>query len=305
MKKQLKHLIAAPLTGYNPDGSVNKDVIPRYAEMLHANGVTGVFINGTTGEGLSLTVNERMTISKAWVESVPDGFEVIVHVGHTSQSTSRNLAIHAAEIGADAIGEIGPVFYKPDTVEALVEYTAETALAVPDMPYYYFHMPSRNNVLFPMIEFLQLAESAIPNLKGIKYTHNDITDYKKCVEFRSGKYNIHFSRDELFLEGLKAGATGAVGSTFSIIAPLFHKMAGSFFSGDSDEAVRLQFHLEKTVRYLYKTGGYSSALKAVMRIIGIELGGMRRPQVNISAAAVRKLESSLQEAGVISYLNKL
>jgi N-acetylneuraminate lyase len=305
MNERLEALIAAPLTGYNPDGSVNKDVIQKYAEMLQANGVTGVFVNGTTGEGLSLTVKERMVLSKRWVESAPEGFEVIIHVGHTSQPISRSLAVHAAEIGADAIGEIGPVFYKPDTVEALVDYTAHTAAAVPDMPYYYYHMPSRNNVLFPMIEFLELAESAIPNLKGIKYTHNDISDYKQCVEFRPGKYNIHFGRDEFLLEGLKAGATGAVGSTFNLMAPLYHKLAKSFFSDDFDEAQRLQFHAAKTIRLLYETGGFNSALKAVMRIIGIELGGMRRPQFNLTPEIESELEEALQKSEIFSYLNKL
>ena len=110
MEYKLKDIIAAPLTGYNRDGSINKDVIPQYVEMLHKNGITGVFLNGTTGEGLSLTINERMSISKRWIDSAPEGFMVIIHVGHTSQTISRNLAIHAAEIGADAIAEIGPVF---------------------------------------------------------------------------------------------------------------------------------------------------------------------------------------------------
>ena len=305
MEYKLKDIIAAPLTGYNRDGSINKDVIPQYVEMLHKNGITGVFLNGTTGEGLSLTINERMSISKRWIDSAPEGFMVIIHVGHTSQTISRNLAIHAAEIGADAIAEIGPVFYKPANVEALVDYTAYTASAVPDMPYYYYHMPSRNNVLFPMIEYLKLAESAIPNLKGIKYTHNDIPDYKQCLEFRPGKYNIHFGRDEYLYYALQAGASGAVGSTFSILTPLYLEMVKSYISGDTEEAQRLQFISAKTIHLLYETGGYGSALKAVMRIIGIDLGGMRRPQYNLTLEKEKDLAESLQKSGIMHHLNKI
>ena len=77
------------------------------------------------------------------------------------------------------------------------------ASSVPDLPYYYYYMPSENNVLFPMIEFLKLAESAVPNLKGIKYTHDDIDDYAECLQFRPGMYNLHFGRDELLIQGLK------------------------------------------------------------------------------------------------------
>lgn len=305
MNEKLNDLIAAPLTGYHSDGSVNKDVIPQYAKMLHSNGVTGAFVNGTTGEGLSLTVNERMALSKRWVEAAPDGFQVIVHVGHTSQTVSRRLAEHAADIGANAIGEIGPVFYKPDTVEALVDYTAYTAAAVPDMPYYYYHMPSRNHIAFPMIEFLRHAESAIPNLKGIKYTHNDLPDYKQCLNFMPGKYKIFFGRDEFLIEGLKAGAVGAVGSTFSILAPLYNELVKLFREGDVEKAQQLQNMSADTIKLLYETGGYGSALKAVMRMIGIDLGIMRRPQMNLSDQAETDLESSLRNSGVYNLLNKL
>jgi N-acetylneuraminate lyase len=305
MNEKLDDFIAAPLTGYKSDGSINKDVIPQYVAMLHNNGVTGAFINGTTGEGLSLTINERMTLAKQWVQSAPDGFQVIIHVGHTSQTISRNLAVHAAEIGASAIAEIGPVFYKPATVEALVDYCAYTAAAVPEMPYYYYHMPSRNNIVFPMIEFLGLGKTAIPNLKGIKYTHNDIGDYEYCLNYLPGKYNILFGRDEFLIEGLKVGTVGAVGSTFNILAPLYLERVKSFRTGDIEKAQKLQKISAETIKLFYETGGYGSALKVVMRIIGIELGGMRRPQFNLPPAAEKDLELSIQKSDVFKFLNKL
>ena len=66
-----KGLIAAPLTGYRDDGTINLDVIPPYAEMLQANGVAGVFVNGTTGEGFSLTLSERRALAARWVQAAP------------------------------------------------------------------------------------------------------------------------------------------------------------------------------------------------------------------------------------------
>ena len=61
---KIEGFIAAPLTGYNADGTINLDVVPRYAEMLHANGLAGVFVNGTTGEGMSLTIGERKVLAE-------------------------------------------------------------------------------------------------------------------------------------------------------------------------------------------------------------------------------------------------
>lgn len=105
MIKKIDGFIAAPLTGYNPDGTVNLDIIPRYAKMLSENGVAGVFVNGTTGEGMSLTFEERQELALCWVNTAPPDLKVIIHVGYTNQTESQAHAIHANEIGADCIGE--------------------------------------------------------------------------------------------------------------------------------------------------------------------------------------------------------
>lgn len=296
-------LIAAPATGYCPDGSLDLGAVKPYAEMLRANGVAGVFVNGTTGEGMSLTLDERRASAERWVQAAPDGFRVMIHVGHTCQAESRALAAHAAAIGAHAVGEIGPVFFRPASVEALVDYCAATAAAAPELPYYYYHMPSMNQVLFPMAEFLRLADGVIPNLAGIKYTHNDIADYERCVQFRDGTYDILFGRDEFLIEGLRVGARGAVGSTYNIMAPLYHRLIAAFDAGDSDEAERLQDISARTCAIMAGTGGFGSCLKAILGRIGLRLGGMRRPQKNLPPQAVAEVMSALREAGAMEWLN--
>jgi N-acetylneuraminate lyase len=305
LNKKIKGFIAAPLTGFYPDGSVNLEVIPRYAAMLHANGIAAVFVNGTTGEGFSLTIDERQKLAERWVDAAPEGLGVIIHVGYTHQAESQVLAVHAAEIGAEAIGEIGPTDLKLTTVKTLVDYAEATAAAAPDLPYYYYHMPSMNNVLFPMIDFLRLADSAIPNLAGIKYTHDDIADYKRCREYQEGKYDILFGRDEFLVDGLKAGARGAVGSTYNIMAPLYQQLLKSFHAGDLKQAQRLQDIAANTCQLLYQTGGFGSGLKTILRKIGLDLGGMRHPQVNLAAGTVIELEMLLQNAGTYKFLNKM
>ena len=67
MSKIFQGLIAAPMTGFNPDGSVNLDIVKSYASMLNTNGISGVFVNGTTGQGLTLSVEERNALAEYWV----------------------------------------------------------------------------------------------------------------------------------------------------------------------------------------------------------------------------------------------
>lgn len=303
MIEKILGLVAAPVTAYRADGAVNLDVVSAYAQMLHANGVAGAFVNGTTGEGMSLTIAERRAVAERWVQTAPDGFKVIVHVGHACQKESVALAKHAVEIGAFAIGEIGPIFYGPDTVDALADYVAATASAAPELPYYYYHMPCMNQVEFPMGDLLERI-GAVPNFTGIKYTFEDLDDYERCVQFSDGKYDALFGRDELLLEGLKRGAKGGVGSTYNFMVRIYHELTAAFKAGDEVEAQRLQDLAISGIKIVAGTGAFFSAAKAILRATGLELGtAVRKPLENLSDAAEKQMLDALREAGVWDYLN--
>jgi len=297
-------LIVAPLAGFNPDGSVNLDVIPQYAAFLHANGVAGAFVNGTTGEGLSLTVAERKAVAERWIEASPAGFTVIVHVTCSSVADSKELAAHARDAGADAIGVMGPSFYKPSTVGALVDLVAAIASKAPELACYYYHMPAMNGVNFPMIEFLEAAHGVIPNLAGIKYTYEDLTDADFCRQFAEGQYNILHGRDETLLCGLTMGATGAVGSTYNFMAPLYLELIAAFEAGDIQQARKRQRQACDILRCIIGTGSFFGALKAIMRWIGIELNGVRTPLAGISSQAEEQLKHKLTELHLFEFCNK-
>ena len=81
-------LIDAPFTPFYENGEVNYEPIPAYAQMLAKNGMKGVFINGSSGEGYMLTEEERIKLTEAWVAAAPEGFKIIVHVGSTCVKSS-------------------------------------------------------------------------------------------------------------------------------------------------------------------------------------------------------------------------
>ena len=89
--EKIKGLINAPFTPFDEQGEVNLKPIAAYAAMLQKNGLQGVFINGSSGEGYMLTEEERMMLAEEWVKVSPAGFKVIVHVGATCVKSSRKL----------------------------------------------------------------------------------------------------------------------------------------------------------------------------------------------------------------------
>src|ERR1700748_3492971 len=102
MTHTLTGLVAAPFTALNTDRSLNLAMIERQAKLLVDNGVSGAFICGTTGEGMSLSIDERLQVAEKWLTAAPRSLRVIVHVGHQSVSESQSLARHAERGGAHA-----------------------------------------------------------------------------------------------------------------------------------------------------------------------------------------------------------
>ena len=137
-------LIDAPFTPFYENGEVNYGPIGKYASMLKKNGLKGVFINGSSGEGYMLTEDERMKLAEAWMAAAPEGFKVIVHVGSCCVKSSKMLAEHAEKIGAWGIGAMAPPFPKIGRIEELVKYIEEIAVGAPRLPFYYYHIPAFN-----------------------------------------------------------------------------------------------------------------------------------------------------------------
>ena len=121
--EKIQGLIDAPFTPFYPNGDINLEPIPAYARMLAKNGLKGVFINGSSGEGYMLTEQERMQLAEAWIEAAPENFKVIVHVGSCCVRNSKMLAEHAQRIGAWGIGAMAPPFPKVSRVEELPTFT--------------------------------------------------------------------------------------------------------------------------------------------------------------------------------------
>jgi N-acetylneuraminate lyase len=304
MVEHITGLIAAPLSPLSPNGTVNLQVIKRYAEFLHTNGVVGAFVNGTTGEGLSLTAEERKAIAAQWAQDSPKGFKVIIHVGHTSLEDSIALARHAQEIGAAAIATIGPIWFKPRSVDELVDHSATIAAAAPKLPFYYYHIPSLTGLNFNMREYLRAADAKIPNLAGIKYTFENMMDMEMCRLFKNGNYDILMGRDEMLLCALVLGAKGGVGSTYNYAAPLYNTIIQAYNAGDIPKAQIWQRKSMEMIDCILDFKEFFAASKAILRMEGIDLGPVRSPLKNLSPAEEQALQAALMKIGFSGYQSK-
>ncbi len=304
MIEKIQGLITAPLTPFDKDGTVNLDAIADYAKFLQRNGVVGAFVNGTTGLGHLLGMQERMDIAKRWVTVAPKGFKIIIHVGHTSIVETKTLAKHAQDIGATGIAAMAPLFLRPSTVEALVTHCAQEAVAAPNLPYYYYHIPRVSGVDLPMLDFLRLAKGKIPNLAGLKFSKVDPYEYALCLDFEGGKYDLLWGSDENFLPAMAVGARGAVGSTYSFAAPIFNNIIKEFLAGHQKEAQQYALTSMKMVDAILRTGNLNGSIYAIMRWLGFEYGAPRTPVPELGGEQQKSLRIQLEKLGFFEFCSK-
>lgn len=297
-KSRINGLIAAPFTPLHPDGSLHVECIPDYHAMLVENKVSGAFICGSTGEGVSLTMEEKMRVAEAWARCNQAKKELTVMqlVGGTCIADCITLAKHASSVGVDAISFVAPYYFKPANVDMLAACCAEIAAAVPELPFYFYHIPVLTGVNLPMIELLKKVDGLIPNFAGIKYTHEDFMDFLSCLQYKNGKYNMLWGRDECMLSALVIGAKGAIGSTFNYAAPLYHQMMDAFNSHNHQEATLLQHKAIEMIELLGKYGGIATG-KSFMKLIGMDCGTFRLPVRDMSNEAFESFRMDAEKIG--------
>jgi len=275
--QKFKGLIAATFTPMDEKGEINLQVIDSYTELLIRSGIKGVFICGTAGESASLTVEERKSITSEWVRCAKGKLKIIVHTGSNSLNMAKELATHAYETGADGFASIAPNFFKPATVKDMIDFFAPVAACAKDLPFYFYHFPSITGVNLSAVEFLSEGKKHIPNLRGVKFTHNNLMEMAQCIDLENGAFQVFNGYDDLLLSGLSLGVEAAVGSTFSYLPGVYLGMMDAFDKGDIEKARKLQLRSIEIINIINKYGGPVRGGKAIMNLINIECGPCRLP----------------------------
>ena len=297
-------LIDAPFTPFKENGDVNLAPIPAYAKMLAKNGLKGVFINGSSGEGYMLTSEERMQIAEAWMKAAPEGFKVIVHVGSCCVRESRRLAEHAQKIGAWGIGSMAPPFPKVGRIEELVKYCEEIACGAPDLPFYFYHIPAFNGAFLPMVELLKAVDGRIPNFAGIKYTFESIYEYNQCRLYGDGKFDMLHGQDETILPSLAmGGARGGIGGTTNYNGRCLVGIIEAWKNGDLEKARKLQNYAQAVINVIVHFRGNIVGGKRIMKLMGLDLGPNRTPFQNVTPEEEKRLKAELDAIDFWNHCN--
>ena len=233
----LEGALAAAVTPLRDEGeALDESAFGPYVEYLKAGGLDGIFVLGTTGEGILLRLEERRRAAELFVRAAGDRFQVAVHCGAQTTADTVALAAHASEIGADAVAVIGPPYYALDEEEIVAHFAAAAEACAP-LPFYPYEFRARAGYSIPLTAIERLRDLA-PNLAGLKVSNQP---FEAVEPFLIGGLDVFVGAESLVLRGLESGAAGAV----SGLAAVFPDLVARLVHDRTGEVAEVRSRLER------------------------------------------------------------
>lgn len=300
---KMRGLVAAVVSPMNGNGDLNLGVVPRVVDYLASKGVTGIYIAGSTGEGMSLTDEERREVAEAYVVAAKGRMKSFVQVGHNSLKASAALAGHAESIGADAVSATPTGYFKVSGEAELVEGLLPIVEAAPKTPFYYYHFPLLSGVNLDPVKLTKLSMDRLSTFCGIKYSDGASLHNLPLLESVAPGLEFLSGSDEAYLMSVAQGYQAAVGSTYNYAAPIYDNVRKSLSKGDFKGAQVWQTHALEMITAMFETCGRSS-LKVMMQMVGIDCGPVRRPIDPASPDQIMALRKRLDTMGWFEWINE-
>lgn len=291
--KRFKGIVAAMVTPFNDDESLDEGRLCAVVRFLVERGVHGLFPAGSQGEFYALTADERRRVLEVTLEAAENRVFVMAHVGAVTTRQAIALARHAEAAGADVLSAVTPFFVKPSQEELYRHYVALTSAV--GLPVLAYNNPGRTGVNLLPTTVARLARDA-PNFVGIKDSSGDLTQFAEYIRLCPPGFRAFMGRDSLIFAGLAHGAVGAVAATANVVPELAVSIYDAVAARDFARGHELQ-RLLLPLRLAFDLGSFPAVVKEAMQVIGLPAGPTRRPVGPLSDEARARLRDILEQVG--------
>ena len=290
LKNFNKGVITALVTPLTKDLNIKCEVIKDLIEFQIKNDIKGFFILGTYGEGIALHPNKRKLFTEKFIEYVPSNIPIIVNVTTPSIELTLELARHAADVGANAISSLPPLYYKPD-LKGLIMYFSQ--LSKIDIPIFVYNNPPKQGYDISLTVFERIF-SEVNNIVGVKDSSGVPERIQLLVKKFKDKYFIAAAKDSIVLQAFLFGADAHICGLSNAFPELATAIYKAVINGRIDLAVKLQ-SLLTTIREILKSFGLESSalVKEVMKLRGIDVGYPAPPNRPLDEDELIKLRNKL------------
>ncbi len=274
--KKYKGIIPAFYACYDSEGEISPERVQNLTKYFVKKGVKGVYVNGSSGECIYQSVQDRRTVLENVMAAADGKLTVIAHVACNNTKDSVELARHAQSLGVDAIAAIPPIYFRLPEY-AIAEYWNTISEAAPDTDFVIYNIPQLAGVALTMSLFAEMRKN--PRVIGVKNSSMPVQDIQMFKAAGGEDIIVFNGPDEQLVSGLVIGAEGGIGGTYGAMPELYLKIDELVRAGQMSEAMEVQYAANDIIYKMCSChGNMYGVIKEILRINeGLELGSVREP----------------------------
>ena len=304
--EKYKGIIPAFYACYDEEGNVSPEGVRALTQYYIDKGVKGVYVNGSSGECIYQSVEERKVIIENVMAVAKGKLTVINHVACNNTKDSVELAKHSDSVGVDAIASIPPIYFHLPEYSIAAYWNAISA-AAPNTDFVIYNIPQLAGTALTMSLFTEMMKNPkVVAVKNSSMPTQDIQMFKAAGTAAKGEFIVFNGPDEQFVAGRAIGADGGIGGTYGVMPELFLKLNDFIAAGEKEEAMALQYDINEII---YKMCSGHANMYAVAKEVlrtneNLDLGGVRLPLENLQEAdkAIAHEAAEMVRAAKAKYL---
>lgn len=274
--EKYRGIIPAFYACYDDEGNVSPERVRAQTEYHIKKGVKGVYVNGSSGECIYQSVEDRKTTLENVMAVAKGKLTVIAHVACNNTKDSVELAKHAESLGVDAIAAIPPIYFRLPEY-AIAAYWNTMSEAAPNTDFIIYNIPQLAGVALTQGLFAQMRQN--PRVIGVKNSSMPVQDIQMFKAAGGEGFVVFNGPDEQFVGGRTMGADGGIGGTYAVMPELFLKADALLRTGEVEKACAVQYDIDAIIYAMCACrGNLYAVMKEILRLReGLILGGVRAP----------------------------
>lgn len=282
--------IITPLT----DNGIDYEAFGRLIDWQISEGIGGIVVCGTTGEGSTLTDEEHKDAIEFAVKRAAGRTPIIAGTGSNDTAYALELTEFACKVGVDGVLVVTP-YYNKATQNGLIKLF--TAIAdVSTVPVILYNVPSRTGVNIEPKTVAALAEH--PNINAIKEASGNISQIAEIAALCGDKINIYSGNDDQVIPIMALGGKGCISVLSNLIPKESNEMCKKFTEGDIKTATQMQLKYLPLINALFSEVN-PIPVKAAMAKMGFCEDYLRLPLTPMEDAHKEKLFDEMKNVGII------
>ena len=288
---KLGGILTAMITPFDDRGEVDHKEAARLANWLVDRDHEGFVVAGSTGEGQTLSPQERVALFSTLKQAVSGRASVIANAGTNDTRESVAAVKEAEKAGADAILAVVPYYNKP-MQSGMISHFSAIAQAT-SLPVIVYNIPGRTGTNLLPDTLLEIARRN-KNVVGVKESSGDLKQIGMLLRDRDSGFSVWCGDDHLFLPCLAMGADGVVGVASHLCSPEYRRMIDAYRAGRVDDAARIHLSLLPLIDVLFSVTN-PIGIKWAMRQMGFAVGECRLPLDAMPESAAKRLAPLIEQ----------